>query len=407
MKRKLTRKKQNARLTKIKNIDIIKNVSVYASTCFSKTRKLITICSFHFLRRFKMKKAYGNAITTLVVFATALLLAACGGGGGGSSSSGTPVTVTVTCPDGVTKETAGTTEDANGKCPLLTITSSVAPNSSSATPDSLMSQGITLSANGTLDTGTISVSMSKGTSSSLNPTPVEITISFSTDKKSVTAKTTSLAQYAQPYFVVIDGKDTAGNSVHYTLDFKTANLSCTAPKVVSSDGTACVDAVLHYTEKVYAIWTMGYPYAVTKTGVTKVPNHTSWNSSSYYAPLANCGMALDTAYLSQTGGKILVSCQAAPTGDRHIFYIDPSRNDGLYDYTGPVPAGIVWTYVTPIHTDHLGWGSYVKVSNGYFFVYDYESWVLNFQDNAGIVSTIKAGTFDADGNIDLLAVYSN
>lgn len=181
--------------------------------------------------------------------------------------------------------------------------------------------------------------------------------------------------------------------------------------------------VLHYTEKVYALWTGGYPYAVTKTGVAKVVNTTPYTQGFY--PLGNCWLAEKPL----ADGKVLVDCQDAMTLNRHLLYIDPTT-DQLHEYeTAPqvwdttpttpgrvcgwcniysYPAGTVWHDVQDYDPAYPTWGPKVKVSDGWYFTPGTATWVLNFQaDATGLVTTVKAGTFAGDGNIALLMSYSN
>lgn len=180
--------------------------------------------------------------------------------------------------------------------------------------------------------------------------------------------------------------------------------------------------ILHYTDKVYALWTGGYPYAVTKTGVAKVVNTTPYTQGFY--PLANCWLAEKPL----ADGKVLVDCQDAMTLNRHLLYIDPTT-DELHEYeTAPqvwdttpttpgrvcgwcniysYPAGTVWHDVDPYNPAYPTWSTQAKVSDGWYFTTDTD-WVLNFQaDATGLVTTVKAGTFSVDGNIKLLMSYSN
>ncbi|MHB1591989.1 MAG: hypothetical protein ACYCTW_10720 [Sulfuricella sp.] len=151
---------------------------------------------------------------------------------------------------------------------------------------------------------------------------------------------------------------------------------------------------------------MGYPYAVTKTGVTKVVNKTQYTTG--YAPLSNCWL-MDPSFLSQTNGKVLTDCQDAVGGGRHVLYIDPTK-DELYEYPGTVPTGIIWHDVTPydLVRHQSGWDSQAQVTDGWYYTPMTGNWVLYFLDNnTGASTTVKAGTFQVDGNIDYLVTYTN
>ena len=148
------------------------------------------------------------------------------------------------------------------------------------------------------------------------------------------------------------------------------------------------------TEYTYAIWTTSaYPVAVAKTGVTPVVNKTQ------YASLFNC--QLPNTALSD--GKIAVSCQERPSLARRNFYIDPLKNE-IYEYVGTVPANITFSD-TVNNSDKPEWGAKARVADGWYFTTANITWVLNFQSDSGTVTTIKAGTFAADGNIKGLVTY--
>ena len=179
--------------------------------------------------------------------------------------------------------------------------------------------------------------------------------------------------------------------------------------------------VLHYTEKVYALWTAGYPFAVTKTSAVRVTNKTS---IAGIAPYMNCWLAEKPL----ADGKVLTDCQDVVSYNRHLLYIDPTT-DELHEYettpqvwdTTPTtpgrvcgwcniysyPAGTTWIDVQVYDPAYPTWGAKAKVSDGWFFTTD-TAWVLNFQaDATGLVTTVKAGTFSVDGTIKLLISYSN
>ncbi|MBZ0092147.1 MAG: hypothetical protein K8F27_08000 [Sulfuricellaceae bacterium] len=179
--------------------------------------------------------------------------------------------------------------------------------------------------------------------------------------------------------------------------------------------------VLHYTDKVYALWTGAYPFAVTKTSVTMVVNKTS---IAGIAPYINCWMAEKPL----PDGKVLADCQDVVTYNRHLLYIDPTT-DELHEYeTAPqvwdttpttpgrvcgwcniysYPAGTTWLEVQDYDPVHQ-WDAYAKVADGWFFATDANNTVLNFQSDAtGAVTVVKAGTFSVDGTIMLLVSYSN
>jgi hypothetical protein len=162
--------------------------------------------------------------------------------------------------------------------------------------------------------------------------------------------------------------------------------------------------VLHYTDKVYALWTASYPFAVTKTGVTKVVNRTSFvNTLSDYSYF-NCWLAAKPL----SDGRVLASCQETrTTHDRKSLYIDPTRNE-MYDYVDEVPADTVWHDVTPSAWLKPGVGPNSAVSDGWYFTTDYATWTLYFQSSStGATAVVKEGSFATDETIRLLMTYTN
>ena len=153
-----------------------------------------------------------------------------------------------------------------------------------------------------------------------------------------------------------------------------------------------------YTDKVYAIWTFAYPYAVTKTSVTPVINKTSYTTGNN--PIFNCGIANKPL----SDGKVLLDCQERTTLSARKFYIDPTK-DTMYDYNDAVPADINFTFVQGFDPA-TGWLARAQVSDGWYFTTN-PTWVLKFQYNqGGAIITVKAGSFATDGNINVLASFS-
>lgn len=198
------------------------------------------------------------------------------------------------------------------------------------------------------------------------------------------------------------------------------------PAATSQVGITCtypapVAQVLHYTDKVYALWTGAYPYAVTKTGVTMVINKTS---IAGLGPYMNCWIAERPL----VDGKVLTDCQDVISYNRHLLYIDPTTNE-LHDYETAVqvwdttpttpgricgwckiysyPAGTTWIDVQAYDPAYPTWSTKAHVSDGWYFTTGTD-WVLNFKSDAtGAVTVVKAGTFEVDGNLQLLILYTN
>jgi hypothetical protein len=185
-------------------------------------------------------------------------------------------------------------------------------------------------------------------------------------------------------------------------------------------GVCTAPAVFHYTDKVYAIWTGGQVFSVTKTSVTRLTNSTSFTTGFF--PLANCWLPAGSVGVL-ADGKILSSCQDAMTLHRHYLYIDPS-NESIHEYAGVVPAtlqctenaNLTWT--CPVNTDWISVQSNppagapvtavtaVHTFDGWFFnsTNDYSSIFL--LDSTGITSTVRQGVSGVDGVVKLLKSYS-
>lgn len=122
----------------------------------------------------------------------------------------------------------------------------------------------------------------------------------------------------------------------------------------------CVTPALHYTEKVYALWDGGMPFWVTKTGAGRVANKTSIPG---IAPVAECSLA----QVPLNDGTVLADCVNGWTGKQVFVYIDPT-DDSIHDYTGGVPAGIVWHYYYgSINPATPTWWTNLHVSDGWYF----------------------------------------
>ena len=162
--------------------------------------------------------------------------------------------------------------------------------------------------------------------------------------------------------------------------------------------------LLSYTDKVYAIWSnLSYPFSVTKTGVTKVVNKTSFISTTLEYSYINCWLASKPL----GDGKVLASCQEDRAGNmRKTLYIDPVKNE-MYDYAGVAPTDIVWLVSTSFDPAKPEWSAKTRVSDGWYFTTANITWVLNFQPDTGATITVKAGTFSADGNVKVLVTYTN
>ncbi|MCR4333548.1 MAG: hypothetical protein NUV60_00800 [Patescibacteria group bacterium] len=183
--------------------------------------------------------------------------------------------------------------------------------------------------------------------------------------------------------------------------------------------------ILHYTERVIALWTASYPYAVTKTGVTKMANKTQYTAGFY--PLGNCWIA----ERPQADGKIPLNCQDAMSLNRHLLYIDPVAEE-VHEVAGgsvlpwdttpmgngvcgwckilDYPAGVTWQDV-PLPESwvaHPTWYAIARVADGWYFTYSTTAAVLNFQANTGTVTVVTpTATPENNGTFGYIGVYNN
>jgi hypothetical protein len=148
-------------------------------------------------------------------------------------------------------------------------------------------------------------------------------------------------------------------------------------------------ATSDYTDKVIAIKDGGYPYMVTKTGAVKVVNKTQYQLG--FIPLSIC----DLGYPQLTDGKVLTRCSNAvatastPALTRVITYINPVTGEN-YDYTGTVPANIVWHSVDS-NADKPEWSAKARVIDGWFFTPYNATTNLRFQADTGVITNIQSG----------------
>lgn len=375
------------------------------------------------LRRFEMNITFKKISGLAVGVALAILVGCGGGGGGGSTPPPTTVTQTVTCPDGTSKTGTGTTttsalDAATAQCAAPTLVSiTPADKATGISPDTIGTSGIVVATSSTLATPAISdITLKAGTTS------VPVTVTMTAGNKGFKFVPSTKLLFAQLYNGTIKITDTLGKILTVPFSFTTASVSCTAPLEPDSAGTSCVPpvcptgtawngaicatTVLRYADKTYAIWTYAYPYAVTKTGVTKVVNKTS------YPLLAGNVYSLSKCWLPEKAladGKVLVNCQEPIGNTRKVFYIDPTKEE-MYDYAGAVPTDIVWHDVTPVNAvlQQPSWGSQAKVTSGWFYTVGTSTWVLWFlDDKTGTSAIVKAGTLQADGNINYMNSYTN
>ena len=295
-------------------------------------------------------------IVSFLVLAITSILTACGGGGGGGSQTSTPVVTPA--PTFVLVSTS----PANGAVGVAT--SGTATVVASYTNATTFSNTLKVSCNGT--------TFSTVATANVGATTVTFNVAYSgaTAGAVCTLSGDSVA-------VGVGGTKTISVNVSFTM----------------------ATAVLHYTDRVFALWTGAYPYVVTKTGVTYVVNKTHFAG---LAPFYNCWLAEKPL----ADGQVLTSCQESASNNRYVLVINPVEG-AVYDYTGTVPASTVWRDVQVYDPAFPTWAAKAKVADGWYFTTD-TAWVLNFRDDAtGQVTVVKAGTFAVDDTIKLLMSYSN
>jgi hypothetical protein len=353
----------------------------------------------------------GRFATTLALVTA--LVACGGGGGGGSTPAPTPTTVTVTCPDGTT-QTAESATIANTACPAPTLVSSSPANGNlSVSPLAVATDGIVIVTSSVLESLPTTVSLNDGSTDLAG-------VITAVNTKSIKFVPTATLLYGHVYTLVTTVRDNVGKPLTVNISFTTVNISCPTPQVPSVNGQSCVDpapTVLHYTDKVYAIWDSDYLYTVNKTGATMLVNKTSFTTG--LSPIFNCWVSKASGVLAD--GKILVSCQDTSSLRRHYLYIDPTK-DELYEYTGQTPANLTCTenvdktWTCPADNDWENNQSVppvgapadalatAHVSDGWYFSTNTEQRTIFFADSLGNTSTVKVGL---GGVVKMLMTFSH
>ena len=215
------------------------------------------------------------------VFLTAFL-SACGGGGG-STSTPPPPTVT----------------------PATVTIVSVAPNGTTAINQPVSTTPIL---NFTVANGSY-LSHTADWKCGGNPvTNTPVVVGTTSGTITLTSATSLLLGQSCQVNWAVSGTPTGNNAAQVTQTFS-------------------VKTTMSYTDKVYTLYVGGYPYAVTKTGVTKVVNKTSFTTGFF--PLFNCALyevPIET-------GIIPLQCTVASDNIRRMFYINPLTEE-LFQYTG-------------------------------------------------------------------------
>ncbi len=347
---------------------------------FIAIKLLIALRFNYWFNSHKALKMRAFSVRAFVVLAFLLLLTACGGGGGSPASSSTGGG-TITPP---------TTTCSNGALDYPTCT----PPAPAATG---MVSGVTCNpaVGASTCTGTVTHSITGATTPRLMKGATYASSTLLSSATSATAVSYTLSMGAN-VFTVYDG---ATPLASYTL-----TVVCAAGTTADSGGN-CQTNVLHYTDKVVAMWTHGYPYLVTKTTVTAVTNSTSYTIGAI--PLSSCGVT-SPSYVDASSGQIPFECTAAFGVGRVKVQLNPNTGV-LTNYTGTLPSGTGFILAeSPATNLPVAFTTSAHVSDGYFYRDSAAGWNLLFRlDATGVDSTVKAGTFATDGTIGVIRAYTN
>lgn len=204
---------------------------------FHNLQKEVTMTAHKHRTSYKVGAALASA-------ALLLTLAACGGGGGATApvvTPPTPVTATVTCPNGSSSsgtgaDTSAATAAANTACPAGKVTS-VTPQDGtlSVSPDTFT--GVVVATDSVLDPSTLNTTniVLKAGSASTGTTVTGGSVTPDGTKGWKFAVAGKLA-YAQPYAIVATVKDALGRAIQLTSNFTTLGIVC-PPGSVLQGGT--------------------------------------------------------------------------------------------------------------------------------------------------------------------------
>lgn len=345
-----------------------------------------------------------HGLRTILAVLFLLTLAACGGGGGGSGGDPTPTTVT--CAD-------GTTAPAVAQCPVPTVAITPADGAINVDPATF---ALVLSSNARLSQNVVVVEDGRA---------ITGTSTLSTDQKTVTFVPTAKPNFGEMHVFQVTVTDTDDKSVMVATTVMMASVPAPACPVVGTtwNGTQCAFPTVHYTDKVFATYDLfSRVYALTTSGIAMVVSGSAKYTTGF-APLAGCGFGPKLST-----GQVLVDCIASSDLQWHLFYLDPSESTPtLRDYAEITTSvdnkdgSVTFTYVDPLmgvtqqsrfvsvgpyDPSHPSWSVSTTVAAGTFYAAP-ESCKIYFQANDGTVTAVKLGTFETDGNTNVLESYSN
>lgn len=169
---------------------------------------------------------------------------------------------------------------------------------------------------------------------SVNPAPTAPKLVVGTTTVSTAAAATDLPVTVGNTTLAVVLSDGA------TVLDNTKSISGACTSGTTWDGNACkAPAVLRYTDKVYAIWTGGQLFSVTKTAVTLLVNRTQYTNGGF--PLGNCWLPNSNVGIL-ADGSVLAACQDAITLRRHYLKVNPIEQ-AVYEYGGAIPATLQCT----------------------------------------------------------------
>ncbi|MDQ5962529.1 MAG: hypothetical protein QG653_336 [Patescibacteria group bacterium] len=271
-----------------------------------------------------------NPLKSLLSGCVVLFLSACGGGGGGGGGTSPPPAPVVS---------------------ITFVSASVSPavNAVGVSPQATLSAEFNVV---NADTSTPSATVSLTCSGSTQ-------ISFSTTMTAVTLPQGSVGK---------QWKASAVPTAPYPLGLPcSGQMRVTVGGVTEAQSFAfTTSSVFAYTDKVYTLYVGGYPYAVTKTGVTKVKNMTQYTSPGF--GLFDCDLYEEAV----ENGIVPVRCAANVDLVRRVFQINPITEElslytGTFVFDNTKWHSFAWGTAMPYGNSVGPSGGYAEVADGIYW----------------------------------------
>ncbi len=162
----------------------------------------------------------------------------------------------------------------------------------------------------------------------------------------------------------------------------------------------CAAQVADYSDQTVTTFTLKYPFKVT-VGADGHPNGIQrFENMTPFVTLLNCLLADKPT----ADGVALAKCYETNSTE-HVVRLDLVAIK-LYEYSGTVPADIVWLDSQPFDPAYPNWGAKTHRSDGWVYTTNINTSKLLFEDNAGKVTTLYAGNFATEGNFVRLVTYN-